>query len=123
MYRGGTDAAAITGAWTVTGYYTGTAVQSVLGGATLTANFGPKEIAGNGGCNTFSGPYEITGDTIKIGDLASTLMACADPELQTQEQHYLEALGLATTYRVTGTRLELLRADGGLAVTFETARG
>ena len=56
---------------------------------------------------------------IEIGPLASTMMACVDAALSTQEQQYLEALQLATSYRVTGARLELLRDGGTIAATFE----
>ncbi len=63
--------------------------------------------------------YDVKGDTIKLGPFRSTLKACTDPALATQEQKYLAALELATTFQVTGPRLELFRADGGIAATFE----
>jgi heat shock protein HslJ len=119
VYSAVDGAKAIVGTWTATGYYTGNAIESVAAGSTLTANFDVHAISGNGGCNTFNGPYAASGKTIKIGPLASTMMACSDAELQTQEQHYLAALQLAATYRVTGTRLELLRAGDTIVATFE----
>jgi hypothetical protein len=42
--------------------------------------------------------------------------------VNTQEQQYLHALGLAKRFEVAGTRLTLLRADGGIAVVLERAR-
>ncbi len=111
----------IVGKWTVTGYYTGTAVQSAIIGTTPTADFGAKEVTGGGGCNSFGGPYTTTGQKISIGPLTSTQVACADAAIQTQEDRYFAALALATTYRVTGNRLELFRADGGIAVSFEAS--
>jgi heat shock protein HslJ len=50
------------------------------------------KIAGNGSCNQFFGSVEIHGDTIKVGPLASTRMACADQAAMHQEAKYLEAL-------------------------------
>jgi heat shock protein HslJ len=112
-------AEALVGSWTVTGYYTGTAIQSPVTGSTLTADFTAKQVSGNSGCNTYSGGYTTSGDTIDIGPLASTLRACANAAVGTQEQQYLAALELAKTFRVTGTRLELLRDGGAIAVTYE----
>jgi heat shock protein HslJ len=120
VYEASDTATAIIGEWTATSYYSGNAVESVVDGSTLTAAFDGQQISGSGGCNSFSGPYAVSGQTtIDIGPLASTMMACVDPALTTQEQHYLEALQLATSYRVTGNRLDLLRDGGTFAATFE----
>jgi heat shock protein HslJ len=115
------SAAGLIGKWTVTSYYTGDAVQSVLGGATLTAEFDKTRVSGDAGCNTFTGAYETKGETITIGPLATTRRACLDSIVANQEQKYVAALELATTYRLTGTRLDLFRADGGFAATFDRA--
>jgi heat shock protein HslJ len=69
-----------------------------LGGTTITegrptlAFAEPGRLSGNGSCNRFSGPVDIGEGTVKIGALASTKMACAEPELNTQEVAYLAAL-------------------------------
>lgn len=114
-------ASALAGSWEVTGYYTGTGVQSPAVGSKLTAAFADPQVSGDAGCNTFSGEFTVTGSTFEIGALASTQMACADPAVSTQEQQYLAALQAATTYAVAGSRLDLMRADGGYAVTFVNA--
>jgi heat shock protein HslJ len=119
VYEASDGASAIAGNWTATGYYTGTAIQSVVVGSTLTAGFKAGQVSGDSGCNTFGGPYEVNGTKIKMGPFRSTLKACTDPERQTQEQQYTAALELTTTFRVTPTQLELFRADGGIAATFE----
>jgi heat shock protein HslJ len=113
---GGADDLA--GEWNVTSYYTGDAIQSVVGGVELTADFDATTVTGNGGCNQFNGPAKITTSTIAIGPLASTLIGC-EPTIATQEQQYLAALELASTYTVSGDRLDLFRADGGFAVTMQ----
>jgi heat shock protein HslJ len=114
-------AEALLGAWDVTSYYTTDAITSVVGEADLTAAFGADGISGSGGCNTFNGPYEVDGESITIGPLVTTMAACSSEELQQQETDYLAALELATTYTITGTRLDLLRPGGPIAVTFERA--
>ena len=76
-------------------------------------------MSGNSGCNTFTGPYTVTGgDSIKIGPLAATLKACTSEDLHNQETDYLNALQLATTFQVSGDRLDLFRPGGTFAVTF-----
>ena len=116
VYDATDGASAIVGKWTATSYYTGTAIQSVEVGSTLTVDFRDGQVSGESGCNSFGGPYEVQGTTIKLGPFRSTLKACTDPVLQTQEQKYLAALGLAASYEVTATTLQLFRADGGIAV-------
>jgi len=112
---------AITGNWSATSYFTGSAVRSVIAGTELTAEFGSTNVSGNAGCNTFSATYTTSGDTISIGPIASTLRACSDEAINSQEQQYLAALDLARSYRVTGSRLDLLREGGTIAVTYERA--
>lgn len=48
-------------------------------------------VAGNGSCNRFFGPAQISGNAIKLGSLAATRMACPDAVMN-QEAKYLEAL-------------------------------
>jgi heat shock protein HslJ len=119
VYEVSEGATEIIGQWTATSYYTGDAIEGVVTGSELTADFDGTEISGNGGCNGFSGPYAVSGQTIEIGPLASTTRACTDDTLNTQEQHYLAALPLATSYRITGNRLDLLRDGGTIAATFD----
>jgi heat shock protein HslJ len=117
-YQATDSAQEILGAWDATSYYTGSAVTSVVGGVTLTAEFDAGTLSGNTGCNSFNGPYSVDGDSIEIGPLASTLAACPNEELQQQEQAYLAALERATTFEITGNRLDLFRPGRTFAATF-----
>ncbi|MFM8322209.1 MAG: META domain-containing protein [Chloroflexota bacterium] len=76
-------------------------------GVTVTAQFGPDgALNGFGGCNTFFGSYELTGDTIKIGPLGSTMMACEQG--MNQETLVMSALQMATKVAFTPQgRLEI----------------
>ena len=122
VFDASVGAEAIVGSWTVTSYYSGNAITSVLGDATLTADFADDgTLSGNAGCNDYNGPYEIDGDSISIGPLAGTRMACASEELSQQETDFLAALELATSFMVTGDRLDLLRDGGTIAVTLQGA--
>jgi heat shock protein HslJ len=117
-YRASVGAAALRGPWEVTALSTGDAISSPVSGSTVTLKFAGDTASGDSGCNTYSGPFETSGtDAISLGPFASTLRACADPAVGTQEQQYLAALGLAKTYQVTGNQLTLFRAGGTIAVT------
>ena len=108
--------------WQVISYNNGKqAVTSVLVGSDLTADFGSDgKLAGSAGCNNYSGGYEIDGDKITIGPLASTKKFCTDPAgVMDQENQFMAALQSAATYKIQGDRLELRTADGALAVDFQ----
>jgi heat shock protein HslJ len=49
------------------------------------------KLAGNGSCNRFFGPAEIDGNTLKLGPLGSTRMACPEAVMN-QETKYMQAL-------------------------------
>jgi len=61
-------------------------------------------VSGRGSCNRFSGTAHITGDTIKIGPLISTRMACAEAVMN-QEAEYLKALESAERLERNGSSL------------------
>ena len=64
--------------------------------ATLTFPEAGK-VAGNGSCNRFFGPAEVTGDSLKLGPLASTRMMCPEP-VSNQETKYMAALQAAERF-------------------------
>jgi heat shock protein HslJ len=118
VYRASVGAQALRGSWDVTSLYTGNAISSPVPGSTLTLEFEANTAAGDSGCNSYSGSFEVTGsDGITFGPFASTLRACADPAIGTQEQQYIAALELATTYQFTGNQLTLFRDGGTIAIT------
>lgn len=108
--------------WHATGINNGReAVESVAAGTDPTAVFDPAgTVSGNAGCNQFNGPAVVDGDSIAIGPLASTKMACTDEAASAQETAFLAALQAATTFEVRGSTLELRDADGALQVSFES---
>ena len=122
VYRASVGAQALRGSWEVTSLYTGNAISSPVAGSALTLKFTSDTASGDSGCNTYTGPFEVSGnDAITLGPFASTLRACADAAVGTQEQQYLAALALAKTYEVTGNQLTLFRDGGTIAVTAERA--
>lgn len=69
------------------------------------------EVVGSGGCNSFFGSFEQSGDALTFGPMASTKKACP-PEVMASERDWLDMLGQVR--RVEATRLELvLFGEGG----------
>jgi copper homeostasis protein (lipoprotein) len=67
-----------------------------------------NRVTGNGGCNSFSGTYELkSNNRITLSKLMTTLMAC--PAMDT-ESLFLKALQMADSYYVRGDTLILNRA-------------
>jgi heat shock protein HslJ len=123
VYRASTGEQALRGDWDVTSLYTGNAISSPVPGSALTLTFAGTTVSGDSGCNSYTGPVKLSGvDGIALGPLASTLRACTDPAVDTQEQQYLAALGVAKTFQVTGDKLTLIRDGGTIAVTAERAK-
>jgi copper homeostasis protein (lipoprotein) len=78
--------------------------------AHLTLASDAPRLSGSGGCNRLAGGFELDGDTLRFSPVAGTRMAC--PEGMEQEKRFLDALGLAQRYRIHGSHLELLDAQG-----------
>ena len=107
--------------WEPTAYNNGKqAVVGMLDGTTLTADFGKDgTLSGNSGCNQYTGEFKVTGNQITIGPLASTMMACSEPEgVMDQETQYLAAIQSAATYEIEGNVMQLRTKDDALAAIF-----
>lgn len=72
-------------------------------------------VSGSGGCNNFTGAYQWSGKSLKMGPLASTRRACMDDASGKQENAYLQALDATRTWRVEGKTLILSGDSGQLA--------
>jgi heat shock protein HslJ len=74
------------------------------------------EVAGNGGCNGYGGMYTVDANALTIAGVVSTMMACEDQTLTTQESTFLSALQTTATYSLDGNTLTLLDNDGNAIV-------
>jgi heat shock protein HslJ len=79
-----------------------------------TARFEGGMVSGSTGCNRFTGPYSVEGDTLELGAIASTRMACVPPA-DAVEREFLAALERVEHWRSDGGSLVLL-GDGGCGV-------
>ena len=90
------------------------------GRQTLKLEAGKKQALGSGGVNRFSGRYEQTGDKLKFGPLASTMMAGPEKDMNA-ETAYHAALADVTNWRMTDGALELLK-DKTVVLRFTAAK-
>jgi heat shock protein HslJ len=74
-------------------------------------------VSGSGGCNRLMGTYEVKGDELKFGRMASTMMAC--PDGMETEQAFLKSLGQVSKWKISGHSLELSDSDGKVLAHFE----
>ena len=76
------------------------------------------QLSGSGGCNSYSGAYELDNNTLSVDQVASTLMACADDTLMQQEIDYFAALQTGMSFEVNGDQLTLSSPDGQVVLNF-----
>ena len=94
-------------------------VEDINGGGIIdrsraTLVFGADgRLSGRGSCNTYTGGYVIEGDTLKVANVAGTMMACA-PSLMTQEARFHDVLKNVTRFEI--------RADGALVLHADDRR-
>jgi heat shock protein HslJ len=75
-------------------------------------------VFGSGGCNRYRGHAEISGQSIKFGPLAGTMMACP-PAVMQQEQKFHAAMKEVTSWSLTAHgQLVLSDAAGKALVRF-----
>ncbi len=76
------------------------------------------QISGSAGCNGYGGSITIDGNQLTIGELVSTLMLCADDDVNEREGEFLAALRTVTSYEIIRETLSLYAEDGTLVANF-----
>lgn len=67
------------------------------------------KVYGNSGCNQFSGSWGLDNQRLRLGQMASTMRACPEPQMQL-EQVFLAQLALADNYTLADNTLSLNKA-------------
>ncbi len=110
--------------WQVTDYAdprNTTGMTTVLSGTTLTADFSAdNKIGGTAGCNTYSGTYQVQGESLIISSpLAVTMMMCSTPTgIMEQEAVFLNLLQLVKAFKLSDVepQLHLLNDKGQVII-------
>ena len=97
-------------------------VEDIGGGGVIDASHttigfvGEGRVAGDTGCNRYTGAFEVDGQSLRFGPLAGTRRACA-PALMDQESRFYQAITRVARWEVAGTGLlHLLDADGSTVI-------
>ncbi len=93
-------------------------VASAVPGADAYAEFASGTVTGSTGCNNYTAPYQVKGNSLTVGLTATTMKACADP-IMAQEQAYLADLQAAATYKIEGQQLSIADAKGVIVLTYK----
>lgn len=75
--------------------------------------------SGFGGCNSFSGSYDVDGSSLTFSDELSVTLASCEGPAQEVEDAYLAALGQVGSWSTDVERLELYDVLGDLVLAFE----
>ena len=110
------DAPAITGKeWRVAAIG---ALQAPVGAGghplTMTFDYNSGRVSGFSGCNQYSAPYVLAGDSLIFGPAAATKMACGGTG-DSVEQAFLAAIPAVATWHLADSILTL-SGSGGVAV-------
>jgi heat shock protein HslJ len=73
-----------------------------------------KRAFGSGGCNNLFGGYKQEGNTLKFGQMGSTMMACP-PEIMKVESAFAAALTETDNFIIAGDTLKLRKGETILA--------
>ncbi len=76
-------------------------------------------VSGQTGCNSFTGGFETSGDSLQFGNLAVTMRACISG--MDIERAYLDKLGAVNRYGISGNTLTLYADDSPL-LAFEAVQ-
>lgn len=86
----------------------------LVDGTSIDVDFSDGVVSGSGGCNGYSGGYEVAGDELVLGQpIASTAMAC-EPAILDQELAYFVALQAVERFSVSGDTLTIETGSGDL---------
>lgn len=77
-------------------------------------------VYGSGSCNRYNGPATLNGETLSLGALASTKMACPEA-IMTQEQRFFSALSEVSGFDIDETGALILRGPSGPLVLARAA--
>jgi heat shock protein HslJ len=89
--------------------------HTLVQGSNIAMTFKANAVSVNAGCNTMNGDASISGSTLVVGTMASTMMAC-DTALMDQDHWLQQFLTSRPTITLQGTTLKL--TQGSTAIPF-----
>ena len=88
-------------------------------GSSITMDLTDGNTTGSAGCNTYDGAYELSGESISIGPLATTLKSCPEPPgLMDQENQYLTELQQIEAYSIQSDGLQMFGSQSPVTLFY-----
>jgi putative lipoprotein len=81
------------------------------GAPTVTLDGAAQRVSGSSGCNRYTAALTVAGSELRIGDAATTRMACS-PAVMELESRFVAALAAVRGYRLDADALQLLDERG-----------
>ena len=104
--------------WMLGGIAQDEAIVSTAIDADITATFEGGTVGGSAGCNTYTADYTVEGETLELGEIIRTEMACEDVERNEREELFLTTLGETAAYEIVRDTLTLMDGDGNVLLIF-----
>lgn len=117
---GGTGGTIDGTSWSLKTYDVSGTATAVPAGIRVDATFADGKVGGSAGCNVYNAPVTISGATIKVGQAATTSMAC-DADRTSVEQAYLGNLAKAATFTATSDALTMYDSGGKSILVYAAA--
>lgn len=92
----------------------GTVIPELRKDAFITFATENNRAFGSGGCNNMNGGYKLDGNKLKIGPMASTMMACTQ-EIMQLEDNFSKMLIETDNYIISGDKMQLRKGENVLA--------
>ncbi len=114
--------AAWAGEWALVSFGEGDGAEAVPDGVQVTFALKPNgEVSGRSGCNQYGGqalPADDPAEAIRFGPLFSTMMACPEPAMQTEQRFHVALAAVARGRLGEDGGLRLADADGRTLLVF-----
>jgi len=108
--------------WKLVSYGPVSGQKPAVAGVETSLAFGTDgKVSGKLGCNSMGGDYSARDAQVTFGAIASTMMACPDPQME-QEGAAFGVLQNTADFKVDGGKLTITSADGKNALVFAAVK-
>jgi heat shock protein HslJ len=104
--------------WVLSGIAKDLAIVSTWVDEAITAEFVDGQVTGSGGCNNYFSAYELDENSLTLGPIGSTMMACEE-EVSQREIEFFTALEAVAGYKINRSSLTLTDTQGNTLITFQ----
>ncbi len=105
-------------AWALQSIATKDAIVSTTFDSDINATFAEGQVSGSAGCNQYFAGYELEGESLTLGVIGRTEMACMEEGRMEREDAFLKALEAVAGYSIKMNTLTLTDADGETLIIF-----